>query len=99
MNIQKYFQNEIDNGMFDEIIHFLSSYEIREGKFEGNEVLIDKINRDTAVVYLEYELADGKYEYSRDAIVVNINKLIDELQEWKNNSTLHSSHSTLPKEI
>lgn len=78
--------------MFNEIIHFLSSYEIREGKFEGNEVLIDKINRDTAIVYLEYELADGKYEYSHNAIVVNINKLIDELKEWKNNSTL-------PKEI
>lgn len=84
MNIQKYFQNEMDNGMFDEIIHFLSSHEIREGKFEGNEVLIDKINRNTAVVYLEYELADGKYEYSRDAMVVDIPQLIDELKEWKN---------------
>lgn len=83
VNIQKYFENEMDNGMFNEIIHFLSSYEIREGKFEGNEVLIDKINRDTAVVYLEYELADGKYEYSRDVMVVNIPQLIDELKEWK----------------
>ncbi|MDF2907940.1 MAG: hypothetical protein K0R34_3261, partial [Herbinix sp.] len=51
--IDKYFNGELYQDMYEAIRKFLTSTEIREGKFEGNEVLINKLNRKTAIIYKE----------------------------------------------
>lgn len=81
--LRRWFEFEMYDEMYNEIIHFLSSVEIREGKFEGNEILINKINQETAIVYLEYELQDGTFKYSDDAKIIPIPILIEELKKWK----------------
>lgn len=81
--LKRWFDAELYDEMYNEILHFLLSAEIREGKFEGNEVLINKINRDTAIVYQEYELQNGTFEYSRNAKIMPISSLISELKKWK----------------
>ena len=81
--LKRWFRDEMCDEMYREILHFLSSVEIREGKFEGNEILINKLNRDTAILYLEYEMSDGTYEYSQNAKIMHIPTLIYELKKWK----------------
>lgn len=74
--IEFYFKSEMYQEMYDAIRYFLNSVEIREGKFEGNEILIHKLNRETAIIYKEYELEDGSYEFSHEAYLFKIDKLI-----------------------
>ena len=81
--IAKLFETEMYDDMYDSIIYFLSSLEIREGKFEGNEILIHKIDRDTVILYQEYQLDDGKYERSRKALIYDIKLLLEELSKYK----------------
>lgn len=50
------FRDELYQEMYDAIRYFLEFKEIREGKFEGNEILIQKLNRETAIIYKEYKL-------------------------------------------
>lgn len=83
--VGNYFKSEMYDEMYNAIIYFLLSCEIREGKFEGNEVLINKIDRKTALVYKEYELQDGWFEYSHNAKIYDIKQLIILLNEYKNN--------------
>ena len=64
--------------MYDAIHCFLSSFEIREGKFETNEYLIHKISRDTAILYQEYEMPDG-WEYSETAKIIRIKDLLSKI--------------------
>lgn len=79
-NVMDYFSGELYKEMIEAIIYFLSSFEIREGKFEGNEILINKLNRETAIIYKEYQLDNGSYEYSRESIICNIPKLLEEIK-------------------
>jgi hypothetical protein len=81
--IVKLFETEMHDEMYNSIIYFLSSFEIREGKFEGNEILIHKIDRDTVILYQEYQLEDGKYERSRKALIYDIKLLLEELRKYK----------------
>ena len=81
--LKDFFESEMYDEMYEEIKKFLLSCHIKEGKFEGNEILLNKLNRDTVIVYQQYELKDGSYDYSRDAIVCHIPVLIKQLEEWK----------------
>lgn len=81
--IAKLFEAEMYDDMYNAIIYFLSSVEIREGKFEGNEILIHKIDRDTVILYQEYQLDNDKYERSRKALIYDIKLLIEELRKYK----------------
>lgn len=74
--IDKYFNGELYEEMYESMRNFLTSTEIREGKFEGNEVLINKLNRNTAILYKEYELNDGSLEYSSEASICEIGDLV-----------------------
>ena len=57
--LKKFLQAEIfSKEMYDAIYEFINSYEIRRGEFEGNEYIINKIDRDNFIVYPEYN--DGK---------------------------------------
>ncbi len=66
--------------MYNEIRCFLTSYNIREGKYEGNEYLINKLSRDTVIIYQEYDTPEG-WIYSQDARVCDIKKLIEEIDK------------------
>ncbi|NOW90651.1 hypothetical protein BCD91_002674 [Clostridium beijerinckii] len=81
--IAKLFETEMYDDMYNAIIYFLSSLEIREGKFERNEILIHKIDRDTVILYQEYQLDNGKYERSRKALIYDIKLLLEELRKYK----------------
>lgn len=48
--------------MYDEILYFIDSYDIRCGELECNEYVIRKIDRDNFLVFNEYVRLDGKKE-------------------------------------
>lgn len=83
-NIAFFFEHEIqDDDLYKSICDFLSSPHIREGKFEGNEVLLNKLNRQTVIIYKEYEMEDGSFLYSQDTIIYDIPLLLKKLKEYK----------------
>jgi hypothetical protein len=83
-NIVYFFEHEIQNNDLYKVIHdFLSSPHIREGKFEGNEVLLNKLNRQAVIVYKEYEMESESFEYSQNAIIYDIPSLLKKLEEYK----------------
>lgn len=74
---EKFFESELYPEMYEAMRSFLTAFEIREGKFEGNEVILNKLNRDNVIVYKEYELQDGTCEYSDDSYICNIDELVE----------------------
>ena len=79
--LKGFLDTEIIHGtqeMYNAILYFLKSFEIREGKFEANIYLIHKINRDTVIIYQEYELPNG-WEYSQEARIINIKDLLSKI--------------------
>lgn len=55
--IEKFLQAEInEQELYEAIIEFISSYEIRSGQFEGNEYIIKKLDRLNFLVFPEYEI-------------------------------------------
>ena len=81
--IEKFFRNELYDEMHKGMVDFLSSPHIKEGKFAGNEILLNKQNLETVIVYKEYELNDGRYYYTQEAQIWHIPKLLDELAAYK----------------
>ena len=58
-------RSEIDTKEhYEKIIHFITSYEIRKGKFKGNKYIIEKINRDSFILYID----DGNEDITRNII-------------------------------
>ena len=58
--LKNFIESEINTkALYDEIIHFINSYEVRKGEFEGNEFIILKIDRDNFILYPEYTDQDG----------------------------------------
>lgn len=82
-NIAQFFETEMSDGMYNAICDFLSSPHIREGKFEGNEVLLNKINRQSVIIYKEYEMGNGVFKYSDVAIIYDIRLLLKKLADYK----------------
>lgn len=55
--IEKFLQAEInEQELYEAIIEFVSSYEIRSGEFEGNEYIIKKLDRLNFFIFPEYEI-------------------------------------------
>ena len=55
--ITDFLQSEIDTKEhYGKIIHFITSYEIRKGKFKGNKYIIEKINRDSLFYILNIKI-------------------------------------------
>lgn len=82
MNIlEKFLRFEIYEGMYEEIIHFINSYEIRNGEFECNEFVIKKMDRENFIIYPEYN--DGKGEIMiTDSMSVYKNNLLNEINNY-----------------
>ena len=82
--ITDFLRSEIDTKEhYEKIIHFITSYEIRKGKFKGNKYIIEKINRDSFILYIEYQDIQGKIIYTPSiAPIISQNKLIEFIEEY-----------------
>ena len=68
---------------YKEVIFFITSYEIRKGKFKGNKYIIEKISRDSFILYIEYQDIHGKIIYTPSiAPIISQNRLIEFIQEY-----------------
>ena len=85
--ITDFLQSEINTKeYYEKIIHFITSYEIRKGKFKGNKYTIEKINRDSFMLYTEYQDIQGKIIYTPSIIpIISKNKLIKFIEEYIKN--------------
>lgn len=62
VNVMKLFlESEINTQeLYDAIMYFITSYEIRNGEFEGNEFIIRKMDLTNFIIFNEYEyMRDG----------------------------------------
>ena len=82
--IKDFLQSEINTREhYEKIIHFITSYEIRKGKFKGNKYIIEKINRDSFMLYIEYQDMQDKIIYIPSIIpIISQNKLIEFIEEY-----------------
>ena len=82
--IKDFLQSEINTREhYEKIIHFITSYEIRKGKFKGNKYIIEKINRDSFMLYIEYQDMQDKIIYIPSIIpIISQNRLIEFIQEY-----------------
>ena len=68
---------------YKEVIFFITSYEIRKGKFKGNKYIIEKISRDSFILYIEYQDIHGKIIYTPSiAPIISQNRLIEFIEEY-----------------
>lgn len=80
--IQRFLKSEINSKEFyDDIVNFITSYEIRKGEFEGNEFVIQKISRENFIIYPEYP--DGEDEIQIPyAFALYKERLLNELKKY-----------------
>ncbi len=45
--------------------------------------MLNKLNRQTVIIYKEYEMEDGSFLYSQDTIIYDIPSLLKKLEEYK----------------
>ncbi len=43
-----------DKTVYEKIIEFIKSYNIRNGEYEGNEYIIKKMDRENFIIYVEH---------------------------------------------
>lgn len=87
--IESYFDGEMYQEMFEAMRYFLISFEIREGKFEGNEILLNKLNRNDVIIYKEYQMQDGSFNYTENAHIYRIKDIVDILDKLAEEKGLH----------
>ncbi len=76
-----FLRTEISNKeVYEAIVYFLKSHEIREGKFEANMYIIHKLSRETVILYQEHETPNGII-HSRDAQIIGVVSLLAEIEE------------------
>lgn len=82
MNIlEKFLCFEIYEGMYEEIIHFINSCEIRNGEFECNEFIIKKMDRENFRIYPEYDNGKGSIMIP-NSMAIYKNNLLDEINNY-----------------
>ncbi len=63
--LKNFIEAEINTkALYDEIIHFINSYEVRRGEFEGNEYVILKMDRENFIIYPEHVDREGNLDIS-----------------------------------
>ena len=81
--ITEFLQSEIDT---KEHYENITSYEIRKGKFKGNKYIIEKINRDSFMLYTEYQDIQDKIIYMPSIVpIISQNRLIKFIEEYIKN--------------
>ena len=85
--ITDFLQSEINTKEhYEKIIHFITSYEIRKGKFKGNKYIIEKVNKDSFMLYTEYQDIQGKIIYIPSIIpIISQNRLIEFIEKYIKN--------------
>ena len=74
--MEKFLQAEIyPDGMYEEIINFITSFHVRNGEFEGNEYIIKKMDHINFLVFSEYVLQDGRREIHSATSIYKCNLL------------------------
>lgn len=80
--LKKFLDAEIySKEMYDAICEFINSYEIRRGEFEGNEYIINKIDRDNFIVYPEYDDGEDGIQIPFSMSIYK-NKLLEEIKKY-----------------
>ena len=81
--ITAFLQSEIDTKEhYGKIIHFITSHEIRKGKFKGNKYIIEKISRDSFILYIEYQDIHDIIYTPSIAPIISQNRLIEFIEEY-----------------
>ena len=93
MLIDKFMQTEIiSSDVYDAVMNFICSNNIRNGEYEGNEYIIKKMDNLNIIIYLEYEtptypreISEASSIYRKD-LINKINKYARqegiEIQHW-----------------
>ncbi|MBO2535689.1 MULTISPECIES: hypothetical protein [Rummeliibacillus] len=80
--IEGFLQSEINTqGLYEDIMNFITSYHIRNGEFEGNEYIIKKMDQTNFIIFPEYEDEDGEREIHAAEAVYRGN-LIKRINEY-----------------
>lgn len=68
---------------------FITSYYVRNGEFEGNEYVINKIDQTNYIIFSEYKYEDGIREIHAAEVAYreNLIKRINEYASKKHNHT------------
>lgn len=83
MNVLEHFLKvEIDTQeMYDEIIYFITSPNIRRGEFEANEHVIQKRDFGNFIIFIEYSDREER-EYVHTAQAIHFRQLVDEINAY-----------------
>ena len=83
MNVMgSFLRSEINTQeLYMDILHFITSYHIRCGEFEGNEYIIRKMDQGNFIIYPEYEGKDGQREIHA-AVAMYRENLIKEINQY-----------------
>lgn len=79
---QDFLRSEIsDQKFYNEIIHFVTSHNIRNGEYEGNEYVIEKKDCNWFIIYSDYELRNGE-RLINSAEVFSMKELVAMINEY-----------------
>lgn len=79
--IQSFLEDEVsDQEYYDAIIDFIWSDNIRCGEYEGNQFVIQKVDKDNIILFEEYVI-DGKREV-HNAFSLHKSKLMKYINEY-----------------
>lgn len=83
MNVlENFLKVEVDTQeMYDEIIHFVTSPNIRNGEFEMNEHVIQKRGFGNFIIFIEYSDQKGR-NYVHRAEAIGFRQLVDEMNAY-----------------
>lgn len=80
--LKKFLDSEINTQeLYDDIIVFIKSYNIRNGEFEGNRFIIKKMDKLNFIIFPEDEYDDGRREISYSMSIYKQN-LLDEINDY-----------------
>ncbi len=60
-DFEEFLFSEMDsNEKYQDMVYFITSYEIRRGEYEGNTFVIMKMNQSNFIIFAEYEYPVGE---------------------------------------
>lgn len=78
--IQRYLQDELDSQIYEDMRAFLLNPYIFEGKFKARELLVAKLNTQSAMLYKEFPMPDGTMQFSSNAAILPIGALLEMME-------------------
>ena len=81
------------NDMYQAIREFVQSHEIRCGEFEGHCYIINKINRNTFILFQEYDTPEEIF-HTDEAILVDKTTLLNSIDKAALDKGIHIPKDT-----